>query len=188
MSLTTYRFDCNGIHTYIHCPKHKAGRIHISYYFTFSYFRTRWMLESDWLTNVIVIIFRETLGERSSRHRITCPYYFAKWFELFQRSLQPKTAKEPKPTTTLAKQINIVNKRIKNDRSYPCFCHKITFYYVRKAHSLSPALSHRQFAHTLTYTLGYSDDFISNSLTLTALVKLCFASWPHHHLRCALFF
>ncbi len=97
MSLTTYRFDCNGIHTYIHCPKHKAGRIHISYYFTFSYFRTRWMLESDWLTNVIVIIFRETLGERSSRHRITCPYYFAKWFELFQRSLQPKTAKEPKP-------------------------------------------------------------------------------------------
>ncbi len=35
---------------------------------------------------------------------ITCPNHFAKWFELFQRSLQPKTAKEPNPTMTLAKQ------------------------------------------------------------------------------------
>ncbi len=50
--------------------------------------------------------FRETHGKCSSRHRITCPYHFAKWFALFQMSLQPKTAKEPKPTTTLAKQIN----------------------------------------------------------------------------------
>ncbi len=28
-----------------------------------------------------------------------------------------------------------------NDRSYPCFCHKITLYYVRKAHTLSLPLS-----------------------------------------------
>ncbi len=33
------------------------------------YYGGRWMLESDWLTNVLrcVIIFRETHGERSSR-------------------------------------------------------------------------------------------------------------------------
>ncbi len=38
------------------------------------------MLESDWLTNVLrcAIIFREAHGERSSRHRITCPYYGAR--------------------------------------------------------------------------------------------------------------
>ncbi len=68
------------------------------------------MLESDWLTDVLrcAIIFRETHSEHSSRqlltalHVLTC-YNFAKLFELLQRSLQPKTAKEPKPTMTLAK-------------------------------------------------------------------------------------
>ncbi len=107
-----------------------------------------WMLESDWLTNV------EMHGEHSSRHPITCPYYFAKWFALFQRSLLPKTAKEPKPTTTLAKQINIVNKRIKTTDQIHVFARKL-FHYVWKAHTLSLPLPlpHRQFAHTLTYIL-----------------------------------
>ncbi len=101
------------------------------------------MLESDWLTNVLwcAIIFRDTHGERSSRHRITCPYHFAKRFALFQRSLQPKTAKEPKPTTTLAKQINIVNKRIQSTDYIHVFATKLRFYYVRKARSLSLLLS-----------------------------------------------
>ncbi len=114
--------------------------------------RGRWMLESDWLMNVLrcAIIFRETHGERSSRHRITWPYHFTKWFVLFQRSLQPQTAKEPKPTTTLAKQIKYSKQKDKNYTSFPCFCHKITLY-LRKAHTLS--LPHRQFEHTLTYAL-----------------------------------
>ncbi len=96
------------------------------------------------------IIFRETHGERSSRHRITWPYHFAKWFALFQRSLQPKTAKEPKPTTTLAKQINIVNKRIKISmflpQNYVLLCTESTY-------SISPALSLTDSLHTLTYAL-----------------------------------
>ncbi len=113
--------------------------------------RGRWMLESDWLSNVLrcAIIFRETHGERSSRHRITCPYHFAKWFALFQRSLQPKNSKRTKTHNDTGQTNKYSKQKDKNDRSYPCFCHKITFYYVRKAHTLSPTLSlpHRQFAH-----------------------------------------
>ncbi len=113
-----------------------------------------WMLESDWLTNVLrcAIIFRETHGERSSRHRITCPYHFAKWFVLFQRSLaQPKTAKEPKPTRTLAKQINIVNKRIKMTDHIHVFATKLHFIMFGKhILSLSRSLSLTDSLHTLT--------------------------------------
>ncbi len=46
-----------------------------------------------------------------------------KLFQLFQKSLQFTTAKTPKPTTTLTKQINIVN-----DMIYQCFCHKIIMF------------------------------------------------------------
>ncbi len=95
----------------------------------------RWMLESDWLTNVLrcAIIFRETHGERSSRHRITWPYHSAKWFLLLQRSYNKKITKTHNDTS----QTNKYSKqKDKIDRSCPCFCHKIKFYCVRKAHSL----------------------------------------------------
>ncbi len=111
------------------------------------------MLESDWLTNVLrcAIIFSDTHGERSSGHRITCRYHFAKWFVLFQRSLQPKTAKEPKPTTTLAKQINIVNNRIKMTQNVHVFATKLRFIMYGKHiayYNLSPALSQMHSLHT----------------------------------------
>ncbi len=63
------------------------------------YYGGCWMLESDWLTNVLrcAIIFRETHGERSSRHRITCPYHFAKWFALFQGPYSLKQQKNHNP-------------------------------------------------------------------------------------------
>ncbi len=109
------------------------------------YIFTLRMLESDWLMNVLrcAIILSETHGERSSRHRITRPYHFAKWLALFQRSLQPKTAKESKPgqTNKYSKQ---KNKKI--DRSYPCFCHKITLHVCMESTYSTDA----QFAHTLT--------------------------------------
>jgi len=41
------------------------------------------------------------------------PINFSKLFQLFQRFLQPTTAKEPNPTMTLTMQIKIVNNRIK---------------------------------------------------------------------------
>ncbi len=124
-----------------------------------------WMLESDWLSNVLrcAIIFRETHGERSSRHRITCTYHFAKWFTLFQRSLQPKTAKEPKPTTTLAKQINIVNKWYKRQiismilpQNYVLLCTESTY-------SLSPALSPSQ---TFCTHVNISANVVRTTLTI----------------------
>ncbi len=109
------------------------------------------MLESDWLMNILrcAIIFRETHGERSSRHRITCPYHFAKLFVLFQRSLQPKTAKELKLTMTLAKQINIANKRIKTTDHIHVFATKLHFImYGKHILYLSRSLSLTDSLHT----------------------------------------
>ncbi len=68
------------------------------------------MLESDWLTNVLrcAIIFRETHGERR-------PHYSSvslrQMISVISKGLT--TAKQPKPTTTLAKYINIVSNGIK---------------------------------------------------------------------------
>lgn len=39
-------------------------------------------------------------------------YHYAKLFQLFQRTLQPTTAQQPKPTNTLTKA-NIYNKKYK---------------------------------------------------------------------------
>jgi len=48
---------------------------------------------------------------------ITSPRY-----QLFQRSLQPTTAKEPKPTMTLTDQANKYSiQKDKNDKLFPCF-------------------------------------------------------------------
>ncbi len=145
------------------------------------------MLESDWLTNVLrcVIIFRETHGECSSRQlsffffffffllyllnagsfldRITWPYHFAKWFLLFQRSNNRKITKTHNDTG----QTNKYSKqKDKIDRSCPCVCHEITFYYVWKAHSLLSLSRSRSLPHRHTYSLHTPQhkrfDFISN--------------------------
>ncbi len=78
----------------------------------------------------------------STLDRITVPYHFAKWFLLFQRSHYnrkiTKTHNDTGQTNKYSKQ------KDKIDRSCPCFCHKLTVYYVRKgfkAHTLSFPLS-----------------------------------------------
>jgi len=55
------------------------------------------MLQSDWLVLTVLHV------------HITSANYII----YFKRSSQPTTAKEPKPTTTLTKQVNIDNNRIK---------------------------------------------------------------------------
>ncbi len=80
----------------------------------------------------------------SSLDRITVPYHFAKWFLLFQRSYNSKITKthiDTGQTNKYSKQ------KDKIDRSCPCFCHKITFYFVRKAHSLLSLSCSRSFPH-----------------------------------------
>jgi len=69
-------------------------------------------------------------------------------------NLKPTTAKETKPTTTLTKQINIVNNRIKTSNYCHGFCHKIRFIITWKVIlsfpcSLSLSLSN---THTHTHT------------------------------------
>jgi len=82
-----------------------------------------------------------------SLDRIKWPYLFAKWFLLFKRSYNRKITKTHNDTD----QTNKYSKqKDKIDRSSPCFCHKITFYYVQKAHShVSRSRPHR---HTYIYT------------------------------------
>ncbi len=137
--------------------------------------RGRWMLESDWLMNVLrcAIIFRETHGERSSRHRITCPYHFAKWFALFQRSYNSKitiTHNDTGQTNKYSKQND------KNDRACPCFCHKIALYDVRKAHSLlylsrSFSLTDRTYITVVcTHVNIHSANVVSATLTILSVV------------------
>ncbi len=133
--------------------------------------RGRWMLESDWLTNVLrcAIIFRETHGSGNvvPLDRITWPYHFAKWFLLFQRSYNSKTTK---PTITLAKQINTVNKRIKSTDLVLVFATKLCFIVYGKhiAYSLSLSLTD---AHDLIVCtlLNISANVISTTLTILSV-------------------
>ncbi len=96
------------------------------------------MLESDWLTNVLrcAIIFRETHGERR-------PHYSSvslrQMISVISKGLT--TAKQPKPTTTLAKYINIVSNGIKTTDHFNVFATKLRFMYVRKTHTLFLPLS-----------------------------------------------
>ncbi len=94
-----------------------------------------WMLESDWLTDVE--------GEHSSRQCITCPYYFAKWFALFQRSLLPKT-KRTKTNNDTGQTNKYSKQKDKNDRSNPCFCQKIVLLCTESTYSISPTPSPSQ--------------------------------------------
>ncbi len=128
-----------------HLSQKPQNIFHVYYTYCIVYLvlRGRWMLESDWLTNVLrcVIIFRETHGERSSRHRITCPHHFAKWFELFQRYLQQPKKQQKNQTHNDTGQTNKYSKqKDKNDRSYPCFCHKLRFI-MYGMHTLSLSLT-----------------------------------------------
>ncbi len=85
--------------------------------------RGYWMLEYDRLKNVLMcaIIVREMHGKSSSRQVFDRPHYMS--ISLHQ-IISVFTAKEPKPTTTLAKQINIVNDMIKKNTLFLWFCHK----------------------------------------------------------------
>ncbi len=85
---------------------------------------------------------------------ITVLYHFAKWFLLFQSSYNRKITKTHNDTGQTNKYIK---QKAKINRSYPCFCHKILFYYVRKAHSLTLTLlslsRSRSLPHRHTYSL-----------------------------------
>lgn len=73
-----------------------------------------WILESDLLIKVL----------KHANHRYTyiSMMQILTALHVTSRSLQPTTAPNPK-------QINIVNED-KNDKLFPCFCHKFTFYQV----------------------------------------------------------
>ncbi len=117
------------------------------------------MLESDWLTNNLrcAIIFREPHSERSSRQLLTALHEHITSpndLRYFKGPYSLKTAKEPKHTTTLAKQINIVNKRIKTTDHIHVFATKLRFImYGKHILSLSRSVSLTHSLHTLTYML-----------------------------------
>ncbi len=132
----------------------------------------RWMLESDWLMSVLrcAVIFRET----HSDDRITWLYHFAKLFLLFQRSYNRKITKTHNDTG----QTNKYSKqKHKIHRSCPCFCHKIMFYYVRKAHSLLSLSLSLSLGLSLTDAhIVYTHLNISaNVVSPTLMIRLC--SW-----------
>lgn len=99
------------------------------------------------------------------RSLLHCQYFFAKLLQLFQRSLQPTTAKEPEPTMTLTIQINIVNNKI-----ISMFCHNIVLLCTESTNTLSPTHKNVHTDSTEAYTETYmstemccqcwSDDFI----------------------------
>ncbi len=135
--------------------------------------RGRWMLESDWLTNVLTcaIIFRETHGEHSSR-QLSWPHYMTislhQTISVISKVLQEQYNQNPQDTGQIHKYSKQNNKI---DRSCPYFCYKITFYYVWKTHSLlalglSLTDTHIVCTHIniSAIVVSYSDNFISNSL------------------------
>ncbi len=132
--------------------------------------RGYWMLEYDRLKNVLMcaIIVREMHGKSSSRQVFDRPHYMS--ISLHQ-IISVFTAKEPKPTTTLAKQINIVNNMIKKIHCFCDFATKICLIIIyRKQYALSLALSplqthtHTVYGHTWKHTRTTetccSDNFI----------------------------
>ncbi len=113
------------------------------------------MLESDWLTSTLTFkeLYSKVVPSRQVLSTFPCPYHFTKWFQLFQS--QPKTAKEPNPTTTLTKQINSLNNGLKVTNDFiNLICHKIMFYYcsLRKWY-IFPEISPWQ-THTHTVQTG----------------------------------
>ncbi len=127
-----------------------SGSLYKIQYIISSYTTGRWMLESDWLVLRCVNIFRETHGERSSRHRITWPYHFSRWFLLLQRSYNRKITKLHYDTGQTNKYSKLKDKI---DRSSPCFCPKMMLYSVRKALTLLSLSRSRSLSHRHTYSL-----------------------------------
>ncbi len=131
------------------------------------------MLESDWLKNVLrceLFSGKRTANvvPGSSLDCITVPYHFAKSFLLFQRSYNRKITKTHNDTG----QTNKYSKKMyKIDRSCPCFCNKIMFYYVRKAHSLLSLSRSRSLPHRHTYNV-FTHVNISANVTSTTLTIL----------------
>ncbi len=96
--------------------------------------RGHWILESDWLTNVLrcAAIFRETYGKRSSRQH-AWPHYSS----ISLRQMISVISKVLHNNQNDTGQTNKYSKQTdKIDRYCLCFCHKIILYYVRK-HSLT---------------------------------------------------
>ncbi len=116
------------------------------------------MLESDWLTNVLsrVIIFRETHSESSSR-QLSRPHYSSvslrQMISVISKVLQQQYNQNQRHTG----QTNKYSKQKDQiDTSCPCFCHKIKFYYVWKAHSLLSLSRSRSLPHRHTCSLHTS--------------------------------
>ncbi len=89
--------------------------------------RGHWMLESK-LADKGSEVCNYFQGNAQQHMTIS----FAKWFLLFQRSYNRKNNQNPQRHCPN----KYSNQKDKIDRSCPRFCHKIKFYYVRKAHSL----------------------------------------------------
>ncbi len=131
--------------------------------------RGRWMLESDWLMNVLrcaIISGKRTANVVPGRlstalqFRITSPNYFSYSKGL---AIQPKPTRHW-PIHKYSKQWD------KNDRSFPVFATKLRFIMYVKTYSMSPALPPTRHVHTATHMKTYalmcyrcSDDFVSNS-------------------------
>ncbi len=114
-----------------------------------------WIWLADERSEVFSGKRKENVVPGSSLDHIAWPYHFAKWCLLFQRSYNRKITKTHNDTG----QTNKYSKqKDKIDRSFPCVCHKIKFYYVRKAHSilsLSPALGlSLTDTHIIAHTLN----------------------------------
>ncbi len=133
----------------------KNSAVRWLHYFKSNYFdfilRGCWMLESDWLTNVLSVhIFREMQDEcssSSSLDRITVLYHFAKLFLLFHRSYNRKITKTHHDTG----QTNQYSKQsIKSSNLVHVFCHKLRFITYGKhiAYSLSLSRSRLSFTDT----------------------------------------
>ncbi len=134
------------------------------------------MLESDWLTNVLrcAIIFRETHSKRSSR-QLSRPHYSSvslrQIIYVISKVLQLQNNQNPQrhtgQTNKYSKQKDKINK------SSPCFCHKIMFYYVRKAQpnvTLSPALGlSLTDTHIVCTHLNISANVVSTTLTILSV-------------------
>ncbi len=111
-----------------------------------------WIWLADERSEVRTYLQGNALGSSSRQFstalqlRITSP----KLFQLFQ-SLT--TAIQPKPITTLAKQIHIVNKRLKTTDTFHDFATQLHFIMYGK--HISPTLfpSQTHSLHTLTYAL-----------------------------------
>ncbi len=99
-----YVFTVYIMYKYTHIQYIFWKYLHVYIYITYKYLifilRDRWMLESDWLTNVLrcAIIFRETHGESSSR-QLSWPHYSSvslrQMISVISKVLQQKNNQNP---------------------------------------------------------------------------------------------